>query len=75
MDSFIKPALLACLGLAIIAVPGPAFADDISARLDSLEKENAALRLRLNRIEASRTSRPIYRAPMVKEGVNFGLSD
>ena len=51
MNSFAKLALLGCLGLAV-AIPRPAVADEISARLDALEKENAALRARLNRLEA-----------------------
>jgi len=57
MNSFAKLALLGCLGLAV-AIPRPAVADEISARLDALEKENAALRARLNRLEAPKeTSR------------------
>src|ERR1700676_3957597 len=61
MDSLTKLALLACLGLTTIVVPRPAFADETSARLDSLEKENAALRARLNRLEASKTAKPQQR--------------
>jgi len=48
MNSVTKLALLACLGLTVAAVPGPAVADKISERLDALERENAALRARLN---------------------------
>lgn len=44
LNSFTKFALLAYLGLTLAVVPRPAAADDISARLDALEKENAALR-------------------------------
>lgn len=51
MKSVTKLAVLACLGLTVAAVPAPAFADRISERLDALERENAALRARLNRLE------------------------
>jgi len=51
MNSVTKLALLACLGLTVAAVPRPAFADKISERLDALERENTALRTRLNRLE------------------------
>ena len=57
MNSLTKFALLACLGLTIAAVPRPAAADEIAARLDALEKENSALRARLNRLEASKTGK------------------
>ena len=58
MNGFKKIALLACLGLTIAAAPRPAIADPISARLDALERENAALRARLNRLETSKASNP-----------------
>jgi hypothetical protein len=61
MNSFTKLALLACLGWTAAVVPHPAFADETSARLDSLERENALLRARLNRLEASRTAKPQQR--------------
>lgn len=51
MNNAKKLALLACLGLTVAAVPGPAVADKISERLDALERENATLRARLNRLE------------------------
>ena len=60
MNRFTKSALLLCLGLTISFVPRQAVAeseDKISARLDLLEKENAALRARLNRLEASKAAR------------------
>jgi hypothetical protein len=57
MNSVIKLALLACVGLSITAVPRPAAADKISDRLDALERENAALRARLNRLETPKTAK------------------
>ena len=57
MNSITKLALLACLGLTIAAVPRPAVADKISERLDALERENAALRARLNRLETPRAAK------------------
>ncbi|MDP1585791.1 MAG: Lpg1974 family pore-forming outer membrane protein [Bradyrhizobium sp.] len=57
MKSFTKLALLACLALTI-AAPRPAVADAVSARLDALERENAALRARLIRLETSKAARP-----------------
>jgi hypothetical protein len=70
MNSFTKPALLVCLGLAAPVVSHPAVAatiDEISARFDALEKENAALRARVNRLEASKAAairrRPADAAP------------
>ena len=57
MHKLTKLALLAGIGLATAAVPRPAAADDIAARLDALEKENAALRTRLNRLETSKTAK------------------
>ena len=58
MNSFTKLALLSCLGLSGAAIPRAALADDISARLDALEKENAALRSRLSRLEAPKDQAP-----------------
>ena len=55
MKSFTKFALFAFLGLTAVMVPRPVVADEIAARLDALERENAALRARLNRLETSRT--------------------
>jgi hypothetical protein len=57
MNSVTKLALLACLGLTVAAVPRPAAADKISERLDALERENAALRARLNRLETPRAAK------------------
>lgn len=57
MNGVSKFALLACLGLTIAALPHAAVADEISARLDALERENAALRARLNRLEVPRTAK------------------
>jgi hypothetical protein len=56
MNSVAKLALLACVGLTIAAVPRPAVADKISERLDALERENAALRARLNRLETPKAA-------------------
>ena len=58
MKSVTKLALLACLGLTVAAAPRPAVADPVSARLDALERENAALRARLNRLETSTAVKP-----------------
>jgi hypothetical protein len=61
MYRFTKLALLLCLALAAAAVRHPAFAatldEQILARLDALEKENAALRARVNHLEASKAAR------------------
>ena len=49
-----------CLALMASMIPRSAMAatpDEISARLDALEKENAALRARVIRLEASKTAR------------------
>jgi len=54
MKRVTKLALLACVGLSVAAAPRPALADKISERLDALERENAALRARLNRLETSK---------------------
>ncbi len=57
MNRFTKLAVLLCLPSAAAAVPPPALADtieqQITARLDALEKENAALKQRLKHIEGS----------------------
>ena len=57
MNRFTKLAFLLCLPLTLSAVAQSAFAatieEHISARLDSLERENAALKQRLKRIESS----------------------
>jgi hypothetical protein len=57
MNGFTKLAFLLCLPLTASAVSHSAFAatieEQISARLDVLEKENAALKQRLKRIENS----------------------
>jgi hypothetical protein len=66
MKTFAKLALLLCLPLAIPVVAPSALAGELDARilarLDALEKENAALRARLNRIETSRTPTITQRA-------------
>lgn len=57
MNQFTRLSALLCMGLTISAVSGPASAattdEQILVRLNALEKENAALRTRLNRIEMS----------------------
>ena len=59
MKRFTGLAFLLCL--AVIAAPHAACAatldEQISARLDALEKENAALRARVNRLEAAKAAR------------------
>jgi hypothetical protein len=61
MNSFTRFALLLYLTLAISAVPYSARAATIdeqtSARLDALEKENSALRARVNRLEAPKAAK------------------
>jgi hypothetical protein len=67
MNGFTRIALLLCLALATSAVSRAARAATIdeqnSARLDALEKENAALRARVNRLETPKAaklqSRPV----------------
>jgi hypothetical protein len=57
MNGFTKLALLLCLSLTASGISHPAFAEmdaKLSARLDALERENAALRARVNRLEASK---------------------
>src|SRR5580704_8356781 len=65
MNRFAKLALLCSVALIISAVPHSAFAatlDEVSARLGALERENAALRARINRLEASKAA-SIQRGP------------
>lgn len=60
MHNVTKLACVLCLALTTAAVGRPAVAassDEIAARLDALEKENAGLRARLNRLETSRTAK------------------
>jgi hypothetical protein len=61
MNSFTRFALLLCLTLATTAVSYSARAATIdeqtSARLDALEKENSALRARVNRLEAPKSAK------------------
>jgi hypothetical protein len=57
MNSFTKFTVLACFGLTMTAAARPAVADEISTRLDALEKENAALRTRLNRLETPKAAK------------------
>jgi hypothetical protein len=60
MKRYTKLALLLCLGAASAAIPHPAAAatdEQISERLDALEKENSALRARINHLEASRPAK------------------
>ena len=60
MNGFTKLALLLSLPLTISAASHSAFAagidEQIAARLDALEKENAALRARVNRLEAPKAA-------------------
>lgn len=65
MNGLTKFAFLWCLALAASAVSHAALAATLdaqtSARLDALEKENAALRARVNRLEAPRAVRMQHR--------------
>ena len=64
MNRLIKLALFLCLALTASALPHPAFSatvEEIAARLNVLEKENAALRARVNRLEASKATRLTHR--------------
>src|ERR1700730_16588775 len=78
MTRFTKLAFLLCLPWAASAVSHSAFAatieENISARLDALEKENAPLKQRLKRIETSRvTSRHALPPPGEPAGLaTFG---
>jgi hypothetical protein len=66
MSRFARLTLLLCLVLTTSAVSHPVFAgtteEQIAARLNALEKENAALRARVNRLEAPKTVRIQSRA-------------
>jgi hypothetical protein len=61
MKRFSKLAFMVCLTLIAAAVSHSAIAatpeEQISARLDALEKENAALRARVVRLEASKAAK------------------
>lgn len=61
MKTLTRLAFFLCIVLLSTTVPHASFAvtldQQISARLDALEKENAALRARLNRLEASKAVR------------------
>jgi hypothetical protein len=61
MKRFVKLVFLLCLALIASMVPHSTFAatldEQISARLDALEKENAALRARVNHLEAAKAAR------------------
>jgi hypothetical protein len=64
MNRLIKLALFLCLALTASALPHPAFSatvEEIAARLNALEKENAALRARVNRLEAPKATRLTHR--------------
>jgi len=65
MKRFIKLALTLCLALTASAVShsaiGATLEERISARLDALEKENAALRARVIRLEASKAAKIQHR--------------
>jgi hypothetical protein len=69
MNSFTRLALLLCLTLATSAVSYSARAATIdeqtAARLDALEKENAALRARVNRLELPKAAKLQHR-PVVE---------
>jgi Legionella pneumophila major outer membrane protein precursor len=74
MNGFTKLAFLLCLPLMASTVSPAAFAgtveEGISARLDALEKENAALKQRLKRIENSAaTSRHALPPPGERAGL------
>lgn len=74
MRHLAKLGLLLCLGLATSAIPRAASAasvdDQILARLNALEKENAALRTRVNRLEASQKSaKERRREPVVAHAI------
>ena len=70
MSRFTKLAFLLCLAPASSAVSHSAIAatidEQISARLAALEKENAALRARVNRLEASKAAKIKHRAAAVE---------
>jgi hypothetical protein len=60
MNGLTRLALFLCLSLTISAVSHSAFANEIDARilarLDALERENATLRARVNRLESSKAA-------------------
>jgi hypothetical protein len=62
MTKFTRPAVLLGLALTASAIPQIAIAataeERITARLNALEQENAGLRARLNRLEASKPASP-----------------
>jgi uncharacterized protein YceH (UPF0502 family) len=62
MTHFTRPALLIGLALTASTIPQIASAataeERITARLSALEQENAGLRARLNRLEASKAASP-----------------
>jgi Legionella pneumophila major outer membrane protein precursor len=74
LNRFTRIALLLCLALATSAVSRAARAATIdeqnSARLDALEKENAALRARVNRLEAPKAAK-IQHRPAVEADPAF----
>ncbi len=60
MKRVTKLAFALCVATTTVAVSRPALAasiEEVAARLDALEKENAALRARLNRIETTWTAK------------------
>jgi Legionella pneumophila major outer membrane protein precursor len=78
MNRFTRIAFLLCLSLTASAVSHSAFAatveEQISARLDALEKENAALKQRLKRIENSAAT-PRHALPSPGEPAGLGTLD
>jgi hypothetical protein len=71
MAKFTRLAFQFCLGLTTSVVSHSALAatidKDISARLDTLEKENAALRARINRLEAPKTAKTEHRPALTSK--------
>ncbi|ABD86182.1 Lpg1974 family pore-forming outer membrane protein [Rhodopseudomonas palustris] len=67
MTPFTKPALLIGLALTASTLPQIGHAasaeEQITARLNALEKENAGLRARLNRLETAKAAKPMPPAP------------
>jgi hypothetical protein len=61
MNSSTRFASLLCIALAVSAISHPARAatidEQIAARLDALEKENSALRARVNHLEAAKATK------------------
>src|SRR5271169_2967779 len=72
MNSFTRLALLLCLTLATSSYSARAATIDeqTSARLDALEKENSALRARVNRLEAPKAAK-IQNRPAVEADPAF----